>query len=135
MLIGIFGGFLVLILQAAGSYFEEKSAANRAGELTRSLEASEAKINRALPKMVDEETRFDSVKAGPFSFDFGYTLVQSDTVKYDLPLLGRKLVATSCGEPSLQAWLRRGVKLGYTYWYNDGKTILYSKTVELKDCE
>lgn len=91
-------------------------------EVADKLTATAIRFNAAAPKMVDKETRLDSVSAIGRTLTLNYTMVErsSETVTAEQITKGQRgLVRHTC-EGKLAAWIAQGVTLRMKYSSSDG---------------
>jgi hypothetical protein len=121
-------GLLTAALALVGSiaHAQAPSAAPPADE--KWLDETAGDMNRTLPKLIDPETRLDRVTAGPGKrLTYSYTLVNRESAKIDVEAFNagmQPVLRTSvCGRPGMQALVKNGVTLVYSYRGSDGKFV------------
>ena len=122
-------GVIVMIAAAilgytAVSYLMRPSAAS----FDKGLMAAASELNKTLPMMVDNETRFDSAVAGPGRmFFYSYTLVNMSGADVDpadfAAKMTPKLVNNYRTLPQMKTFRNNKVTLNYIYHDKDGVVI------------
>lgn len=94
-----------------------------------------AELNQSLPKMLDENTRFDEVIVQGTDISYRHTVVSRASDQLDSTvfqsIMTEKLVKEQCPKAELEELLRRGVRYHYDYYGNRG--ILVSSVVISKE--
>ena len=95
-------------------------------------------MNRVLPMMVDNNTRWDSSYAGPGkSLSYNYTLVNYSAANIDGTVFAKNarglLTKTICNEPSTAIFPQEGVLLNFNY-YDKTRNLIARVKVEPADC-
>lgn len=101
------------------------------GALTQILEQDfdpeAAALGRALPYMIDDDTRMDSTTVVGNDIHHHYTLVRIDSVKFDAKTfaaaLQPHLAVHACKDPEARTVLDRGGAIAYNYSNNDGRLV------------
>ena len=95
-------------------------------------------MNRALPMMVDNNTRWDSSYAGPGkTLSYNYTLVNYSAANIDGSLFAKNartfLIDKVCNEPTIAVFPHEGVLLNFNY-YDNARSLIARVEVEPSDC-
>lgn len=95
-------------------------------------------INRVLPMMVDNNTRWDSSYAGPGrSLSYNYTLVNYSAANIDGSVFARNargiLTEKVCNEPTIAIFPQEGVLLNFNY-YDNTRNLIARVKIEPSDC-
>ncbi len=77
-------------------------------------------VNKTLPKMIDAETKLDSVSASGYELQYRYTLVNYNAVDLDTELLTLNmrpnLVKSTCSTKATLNFLNKNVLIQYSYF-------------------
>lgn len=95
-------------------------------------------INKELPKMVDSETRLDSVYGEENTLGYKYTLVNTSLSEIDANILSAnirtRIVNSVCTTPDMAIYVKNKATINYNYYDKDGLFIdLISVNTEI-DC-
>ncbi|MGL5793323.1 MAG: hypothetical protein ACRC06_02770 [Waterburya sp.] len=95
-------------------------------------------MNKSLPLMLDQDTRWDSSSAGPGkTLNYNYTLVNYSASQIDKTKFTKNnhqlLTQMICDEPATQIFPQGGVLLNFNYYDNINKLIANVK-LEPSDC-
>jgi len=106
---------------------EKKSTEVKVKTLAKTLQMTAKTLSKNLPEMLDEELRFDKVKAEGSKMIFEYTLVHYNT-KTMSPrklesLMYKEIEQQVCKVPESILLLKRGMKIDYNYRGVDMKKI------------
>ncbi|MGK7895593.1 MAG: hypothetical protein AB4372_18760 [Xenococcus sp. (in: cyanobacteria)] len=94
--------------------------------------------NETLPKMVNEDTRWDSASMIPGEeMVYNYTLVNYSATDLDSQIfshiVNQVAINEACKHPSLQIFYQNGMALKYNYYSNDESLISHVE-ISLADC-
>jgi hypothetical protein len=86
-----------------------------------------AQINKALPKMVDRETKLRSVDALEGELKYNYDKINAASSSFDsnkfVDKMKPKAVELACNSPDMQPYLANGVNARYSFHGNDHQLI------------
>jgi hypothetical protein len=86
-----------------------------------------AQINKALPRMVDQDTRFRSVEALEGELKYNYDKIHAAASSFNsnefVDKLKPKAVELACNSPDMQPYFANGVNARYSFHGNDHQLI------------
>ncbi len=119
---------LIAVVIIAAISFKVYNRTGRKPNVEKILVEQANKINKTLPKMIDENTRLDSTKFGPGKFFvYNYTLIGIDLKDFDIE--GFKKAVTPKiqdfynNNPSIKGVKDNKIALKYNYYTPDKKLI------------
>lgn len=96
-----------------------------------------SKLNKPLPRMIDNDTRLENVALVDKDIYFNYTMVNLLTADVDIAkvesIIAPNIKSTQCQDAGLRPILNEGRKLVYVYMDKEGKLIT-KITVSKEDC-
>lgn len=96
-----------------------------------------SKLNKPLPRMIDNDTRLENVALVDKDIYFNYTMVNLLTADVDIAkvesIIAPNIKSTQCQDGGLRPILNEGRKLVYVYMDKEGKLIT-KITVSKEDC-
>jgi hypothetical protein len=96
-----------------------------------------SKLNKPLPRMIDNDTRLENVALVDKDIYFNYTMVNLLTADVDIAkvesIIAPNIKSTQCQDVGLRPILNEGRKLVYVYMDKEGKLIT-KITVSKEDC-
>ena len=96
-----------------------------------------SKLNKPLPRMIDNDTRLENVALVDKDIYFNYTMVNLLTADVDIAkvesIIAPNIKSTQCQDVGLRPILNEGRKLVYVYMDKEGKVIT-KITVSKEDC-
>ncbi|HYW03560.1 MAG TPA: hypothetical protein VFA86_06410 [Gammaproteobacteria bacterium] len=129
---------VALGLAGGAAFAQESSGSGGSPDINKLLSQTADRVNATLPRMVNDGTRLDSVRAGKGHLQYNYTLVkytanQMDGAKLHA-MIQPRLVKQVCSSRKMQVYMHSGVDVTYVYHGKDGKQIT-SVTVHQSDCK
>ena len=126
------GGLIIVLIAvplAGMEYIESRNEEKQAHRIGEILLESADKLNAGLPKMIDNDTRLDSAKAGPGKkMTYSYTYPEYAAGDFDVAqtrdFLLKKTRHSYCTDPDNRFLLEEGVTLDFVYFLNDGKEVI-----------
>ncbi len=98
-----------------------------AAEFEKALKDSIRDVNSRLPRMLDNDIRWEKVSGGNRRLRYHYTLVNYDAAQVDAALLKKRQapreLASSCS-PNMALYIENDVTLSYEYRGRDGREVM-----------
>jgi hypothetical protein len=133
-------GFMLGALVGFIFYFFAGVTAGYLKAEERSIDQAVATSNEGLPKMIDEETRLDSIAIDQTSknYSLNMSLVNLAQSEIDVDVIHEifetSIKPTSCGNESFKVFFSEGYKINYVYKDKTGLTVA-KYTVNPTDCQ
>ncbi len=124
-LLAILGGILLLALLVLGTVIAFKASAK---PVPKALEHFAAEACKGLPKMIDKETRLDSIKAGPgIRLSHFYTLIHREqgyaNQANDEETLRKRLVENYQKSEKMKRFRESKIEMRHVYRDKNGKQL------------